>query len=291
MNEEEKLKNKEVCDKLTELFSRDVRSMTRLGEAFFKKGRKHSGLGKYSDLYGKSYPLAADTETNFRCSLDRFSENDSNRIFNFLAVRYGFNSDSLRRKRIVWAKGEIEGLLQITGLSYQEFFRDVLGISIPMPSPHEHQLIDRMDNMGDASLAKLKAIVEDLDPHLERAEDGSVYSIPSARIKSLVRYRKAATETNREFIRKLHGDTEGTMQTLSVRRTAFNIQQVVEAAELMDAPLFWVLCCENFPLYAKRIETDYVFALYKFLSLDNRKLFQTAAECISAAESEVTSNV
>ena len=69
MNEEEKLKNKEVCDKLTELFSRDVRSMTRLGEAFFKKGRKHSGLGKYSDLYGKSYPLAADTETNFRCSL------------------------------------------------------------------------------------------------------------------------------------------------------------------------------------------------------------------------------
>ena len=50
MNEEEKLKNKEVCDKLTELFSRDVRSMTRLGEAFFKKGRKHSGLGKYSDL-------------------------------------------------------------------------------------------------------------------------------------------------------------------------------------------------------------------------------------------------
>ena len=124
MNEEEKLKNKEVCDKLTELFSRDVRSMTRLGEAFFKKGRKHSGLGKYSDLYGKSYPLAADTETNFRCSLDRFSEDDSNRIFNFLAVRYGFNSDSLRRKRIVWAKGEIEGLLQITGLSYQEFFRD-----------------------------------------------------------------------------------------------------------------------------------------------------------------------
>ena len=80
MNEEEKLKNKEVCDKLTELF-RDVRSMTRLGEAFFKKGRKHSGLGKYSDLYGKSYPLAADTETNFRCSLDRFSEDDSNRIF------------------------------------------------------------------------------------------------------------------------------------------------------------------------------------------------------------------
>ena len=181
--------------------------------------------------------------------------------------------------------------LQITGLSYQEFFRDVLGISIPMPSSQEHQLIDRMDNIGDASLAKLKAIVEDLDPHLERAEDGSVYSIPSARIKSLVRYRKAATETNREFIRKLHGDTEGTMQTLSVRRTAFNIQQVVEAAELMDAPLFWVLCCENFPLYAKRIETDYVFALYKFLSLDNRKLFQTAAECISAAESEVTSNV
>ena len=180
MNEEEKLKNKEVCDKLTELFSRDVRSMTRLGEAFFKKGRKHSGLGKYSDLYGKSYPLAADTETNFRCSLDRFSENDSNRIFNFLAVRYGFNSDSLRRKRIVWAKGEIEGLLQITGLSYQEFFRDVLGISIPMPPPQEHQLIDRMDNMGDASLAKLKAIVEDLDPHLECAEDGSVYSIPSA---------------------------------------------------------------------------------------------------------------
>ena len=187
MNEEEKLKNKEVCDKLTELFSRDVRSMTRLGEAFFKKGRKHGGLGKYSDLYGKSYPLAADTETNFRCSLDRFSEDDSNRIFNFLAVRYGFNSDSLRRKRIVWAKGEIEGLLQITGLSYQEFFRDVLGISIPMPSSQEHQLIDRMDNIGDAALAKLKAIVEDLDPHLERAEDGSVYSIPSARIKSLVR--------------------------------------------------------------------------------------------------------
>ena len=29
-------------------------------------------------------------------------------------------------------------------------------------------------------------------------------------------------------------------------------------------PLFWVLCCENFPLYAKCIETDYVFALYKF---------------------------
>lgn len=81
------------------------------------------------------------------------------------------------------------------------------------------------------------------------------------------------------------------MQTLSVRRTAFNIQQVVEAAELMDAPLFWVLCCENFPLYAKRIETYYVFALYKFLSLNNRKLFQTAVECISAAESEVTSNV
>lgn len=57
MNEEEKLKNKEVCDKLTELFSRDVRSMTRLGEAFSRKGVNTAALGNTPTCMAKAIPL------------------------------------------------------------------------------------------------------------------------------------------------------------------------------------------------------------------------------------------